>query len=132
MFSEGGLAGPAPIVAAVMRDDLNKNLRITKTNTVVMPSVSNNPAGLTLSLTASSGSFRGVFTLKNDPDPTDKVTPISLLSRTGSYFGVLVPRLGVGVGQFQLDELPSTGPPATTLFTSPQLSGQVVLEGATP
>ncbi len=78
--------------------------------------------------TTSSGLVSGSFVLKNDPDPTDTTAPISLLSRTANYTGVLVPRLGMGVGQFQLPELPLQWKAVkTTLNTSPIWSGRVIL-----
>jgi hypothetical protein len=80
-------------------------------------------------LDASSGLMIGSFTLKNDPDPTDTTPPIALQQHTVNYAGVLVPRLGMGVGQFQLAELPSQqGAVKTTLSTSPIWSGQVILK----
>jgi hypothetical protein len=55
--------------------------------------------------------------------------PIALLSRKASYTGIMLPRLGMGVGQFQLPELPSQqGAVKTTLNTSPIWSGQVIIE----
>jgi hypothetical protein len=101
-------------------------VRITSTNAVMMPPAANNPASVTLTITTSSGLINGSFTLKNDPDPTDTTAPIALLTRTASYTGVLVPRFGVGVGQFQLPQLPSQqGAMKTTLNTSSIWSGQV-------
>jgi hypothetical protein len=91
-----------------------------------MPTGGDNPATVTLAITASSGLMSGSFTLKNDPDPTDTTAPIALLTRKASYAGVLVPRLGKGIGQFQLPELPSQqGAVKTTLNTSSIWSGQV-------
>jgi hypothetical protein len=129
-FSEGGLTGPAPIVGSVMASKVGSvPVRITSTNKVMMPTAANNPAIVTLTITASSGLMNGIFTLKNDPDPTGTTPPIALLERTVNYAGVLVPRLGMGVGQFQLAELPSQqGAVKTTLSTSPIWSGQVILK----
>ena len=129
-FTEGGLTGPATIVGAVMASNVGSvPVRITSTNAVVMLTGSDNPAGVSLKITASSGLMSGSFVLKNDPDPTDITAPITLLSRTVNYTGVLVPRLSMGVGQFQLPELPSQqGAVKTTLSTSPIWSGQVVFE----
>lgn len=129
-FSEGGLTGPAPIVGAVMAANVGSvPVRISSSNAVVMPTAANNPATVTLTITASSGLMSGSFTLKNDPDPTDTTAPITLLTRTVNYAGVLVPRSGMGVGQFQLAELPSQqGSVKTTLSTSPIWSGQVTLD----
>jgi len=126
-FTEGGLTGPDPIVGAAMALDLETvPVRITSRNAVVMPTGVANPATVTLAITASSGLMSGSFTLKNDPDPTDTTAPIALLTRKASYAGVLVPRLGKGIGQFQLPELPSQqGAVKITLNTSSIWSGQV-------
>jgi hypothetical protein len=125
VFTEGGLSGPPLLVAAVMAPDVSQiPLRISTANAATFP-VPTNPARATLNLTTSSGIMTGGFTLANDPDPR---LPTTLLTRNVSYFGVLVPRLRLGVGQFQLAELPSDVPPATTQLTSPEWSGQVLLE----
>lgn len=95
-----------------------------------------NPAITTLTLTPGSGTtfvpgttgtLAGTFTLM-DADPT--VTPAKALLRTVSFRGVLVNDGGVqrGFGFFLLPELPSAGPPKTTLATSRLLSGSVRLE----
>ncbi len=110
-----------------------KVFTITTTNAVIMPKLPTsaiaNPATLTLTLNATTGAMSGGFTLKGDPDPTDHVPPIALLNRGPVMFnGLLVPRLGRGVGCFQLQQLPDDGPPKTTLLKSPLLSGQVLLE----
>jgi len=130
-FSEGGLTGPAPIVGASMASALNTTtFRLTSANTLVMPVAALNPATLTFSsFNAITGAFTGTCVLKNDPDPTDLVAPITELSRTVSFAGVLVPRVGInqGVGYFLLSKLPELGSPNTTLRTSPILSGQIVL-----
>lgn len=128
VFTEGGLSGPAPIVSAVMAGNVsNVPLRISKTNAVTIPAATN-MGGVTLLLTASTGAISGHFVLKNDPDLTDHVGPRATLSRTVNYYGLLVPRVGKGFGYFMLPQLPADGPPKTTLITSPQLSGQVLLE----
>lgn len=130
-FTEGGLSGPSPIVPAVMATAPNKPFRITSTNTLVLPAgTTDNPAALTLKLDAATGAFSGQFVLKNDPDPTDTTAPIATLSRTASYYGLLIPRLGVnqGRGCFLLSELPALLPVKTTLSTSPVLSGNVVID----
>ena len=104
--------------------------RITSTNTLVMPAAVDNPATLKFtSFSATTGSFTGTCLLKNDPDPTDLVAPITQLSRPISFAGVLVPRVGInqGVGYFLLSKLPELGSPNTTLKTSAILSGQIVL-----
>jgi hypothetical protein len=129
-FSDGGLTGPAPIVGASMAAALNATtFRITSTNAlIVLPTA--NPATLTFtSFNSSTGAIAGTATLANDPDPTDHIAPIAMLSRKITYAGVLVPRVGInqGVGYFLLSKLPEDGPPKTTLATSDILSGQIVL-----
>jgi hypothetical protein len=110
-----------------------KLFTITSANKAIFPTLPSaamaNPATLGLTINTATGAFNGSFTLKNDPDPTDHVAPITQLLRSGVKFnGVLVQRLNRGVGNFQLPQLPADGPPKTTLSTSPQLSGQVLLE----
>ena len=131
-FTEGGLSGPPPIVAATMAQFVNISLRITTNNSLVMPSIAtDNLASVGLTLNASTGAFSGSFVLKNDQDPTS--TSPRLLSRTVHYYGQIVPRVGLnqGLGYFLLPELPSNSNiPATTLSTSPILSGKVVLQSS--
>ncbi len=129
-FSEGGLTGPPPIIGSAMAANVGAvPVRITSINKVVMPTGAANPATVSLTITTSSGLMAGSFTLKNDPDPTDLSAPVALLTRKANYAGVLVPRLGMAMGHFQLAELPSLqGAVKTTLSTSPIWSGQVVFE----
>jgi hypothetical protein len=137
-FSEGGLAGPAAapwsIVPAVNATAPNKLFRIVATTqaTVMPAGLTLNPAGLTCVITGTSGAFTGTFTLKGDPDPTDHIAPIAQLSRLVTYNGMIIPRLSYnkGVGWFLLPKLPEDGPPKTTLLTSKEYSGLVILDGA--
>jgi hypothetical protein len=62
-----------------------------------------------------------------DNDPRDLTFPFTVVARSVPWVGVLVPRLSQGVGQFQLQQLP-TSVPATTPTNSPTLSGKVVLQ----
>ena len=106
---------------------------VPATNVPVMPPAASNPATLTLpTFSAKTGAFGGTFVLKGDPDTT--APKPTLVTRTVSYFGLLVPRASVhkGVGFFLLAQLPSAGPPVTTASTSPFLSGQVLLESTVP
>lgn len=131
-FTEGGLAGPAPIQAATMAGNLDLLITVTNKNAAVMPTpaATANPAGVTLVLTPTTGAFSGGFTLKNDPDATDTTPPTAMLSRAVTYSGLLITRKSVnqGMGFFLLNELPVVGPPKTTLLTSPKLSGEVLLK----
>lgn len=120
VFSEGGLetsevGGPEGFFTQV--------LTLESSSAAVFPAgAGGNPAKVTFELLASApGHFKGIFTLK-DPNPVDVVEPIEMMLRRGSYTGVVVPRLGRGVGHFLLNELPPYGDHV------PQLSGQVLLE----
>lgn len=132
VFSEGdiihsSLAGPGSPNGS-LTGTLNQAFGISATNVVAMPTGAfDNPGTVTLKLDGKTGSISGNFTLK-DNDPTDLVAPILVVTRSVPWSGVIVPRLSKGVGQFQLPQLPAYGPPKTTSTTSPQLSGQTVLE----
>jgi|GEM_PF-1256750 len=116
-FSDGGLTA-----------SFDQLLTVTATNTSSVPtSPSLNSFLVKLTLTPSSGLFSGSFA-RQDADPTDLTSPITVITRTPPFYGVLVPRLAQGVGFFLLNELPTTGPPATTAANSPTLSGQVILK----
>jgi hypothetical protein len=132
VFSDGGLTGPAPIAAAAGAADLNKAFRIAPTTAASTAAIKlsaggANPDLLTLSLSTSTGAFSGGFVLKDAPDASK---PTVKVSRSASFYGVLVPRVGLqqGVGFFVLGELPAAGLPATALTTTAQLSGQVLIE----
>ena len=110
-----------------------KVFTLSTSNVATMPSLPTaavgNPASLVLTLKTDTGAMSGTFTLTGDPDPTDHVGPVATLTRSKVAFsGVLVQRLSMGVGCFLLPQLPSDGPPKTTLLTSPLLSGQVLLQ----
>jgi hypothetical protein len=68
--------------------------------------------------------LRGTFRLQD----TNPLASGETVSREVSYSGILIPVLGIGVGHFQLPQLPEAGPPATTIKTSPVLSGQMILD----
>jgi hypothetical protein len=125
-FAEGGLE-----LAALTQPTggvLSQVLRINLNNSVTMPTGAiNNPGGVALSQTPSTGAISGRFTLR-DTDPTDLTPPFAMLTRTVTYAGLVVPRMQCAVGYYVLAQLPAMGPPQTTLNTSPQLSGQVILE----
>ncbi|MBL9116473.1 MAG: cadherin-like beta sandwich domain-containing protein [Verrucomicrobiaceae bacterium] len=123
-FSEAGISTSAQYAP------LNgTTFRVTTTNSLVLPTGAANPTGLNVKLDAATGGFFGSFDLKNDPDPTDTVAPIRLLTRNAKFYGLVVTRTGIerGVGHFLLSELPQIGPPTTTLLTSDILSGRVNL-----
>ena len=120
VFAEGGLGA-----AAQTQDGdgvLIQVLRINSNNTVTMPGGAANPTAVTLTLNAGNGAISGKFTL-SDANPAGGAN----LSRTANYSGVLVNRLGRGLGHFILAQLPTVTPP-TTLTNSPQLSGQALLD----
>ena len=123
-LGEGGLRDAA--ITTGTDTEFTQGLRITSANAVLMPSPgATNPASVTLTLDATTGILTGAFTLK-DLDPT-AMTPVILTRSAVPYAGVLVPRLNKGVGSFQLQQLPASGPPKTTLTTSPQVSGWMML-----
>ena len=132
-FSDGdltssSLAGPGSPSGSIS-GTLNQALRISPTNAVTMPAgIANNPGAVTLALTASTGAISGAFTLR-DQDPTDTTFPYTVITRTVPWYGILVPRISQGVGQFQMPQLP-TANPKTTTSTSPILSGRMVLQKA--
>lgn len=107
VFSEGGIKDSTLGVSGA----LTQVFGISTTNVVDMPKgLTNNPGTVTMTpFSATTGAISGNFTLSGSP------------ARSVPWSGVLVPRLSKGVGQFQLAKLPNP-------TTSPQLSGQVVLE----
>ncbi len=125
IFNEGGIKDSTLGVAG----SLAQIFSISATNAITMPAgLSNNPGIVTLAaFSATTGAISGNFTL-TDNDPRDLVSPFVTVTRSTPWSGVLVPRLGKGVGQFQLANLPTNVAPATTPSTSPQLSGNVVLK----
>ena len=132
VFTEGGLktptTGPSPIPgAASMANKLDLSVNLSTTNVATFTTA--NPAAVTLIITGKTGAITGGFLLKGDQDPT--VTTTSLLNRSVKYNGLVISRKSVhqGVGYFLLAELPSvSGTTKTTVLTSQQLSGQMVLE----
>ncbi|MEQ1749041.1 MAG: choice-of-anchor D domain-containing protein, partial [Prosthecobacter sp.] len=122
VFSEGGIKESTLGVSGA----LTQIFSISATN--VISGLVGTPGVVTLTpFSATTGAISGNFTLSDD-DPRDTIPPIAKVTRSTPWTGVLVPRLGKGVGQFQLAKLPTNTPPATTPTNSPQLSGQVVLE----
>ena len=120
-FAEGGAPNPATnldVAALEVKEGSPKAVGI----------VSANPGSVTLTVTpgkgtafapGTTGSFKGGFKLS---DPAG--------NRTASFCGMIVddgsgPQ---GYGFFQLMKLPEAGPPATTLRTSPILSGNLLLQ----
>lgn len=121
-YLNAGNGGPSASMAG-------KIFQITSLSNVVLPTgLVANPAAITFTIDPASGAILGSFTLINDPDPTDLVAPIATVPRKVPFGGLIVPRLGIGVGNFQLPELPSLGPPKTTVTTSPRWSGQVLIQ----
>ena len=116
-FSDGGLTA-----------NFDQLLTVTATNTSSVPtSPSLNSFLVKLTLTPSTGLFSGSFS-RQDADPTDLTSPITVITRAPPFYGVLVPRLAQGVGFFLLNELPASSPTLTTAANSPTLSGQVILK----
>ena len=102
------------------------NFRITTPSVIVKPVV--NPGAVVITaINNLTGAFNGTFSL---------VELGGINKRTAIAFqGLIIPNLsttgntldGTGHGFFLLPQLPSSTPPATTLTTSPILSGQVNL-----
>lgn len=85
-----------------------------------------NPAGVTLSISSSTGLVNGALRPRDD-DPEKEGKS---LVRTTKFQGLWVPRLDRAEGAFQLPQLALPG--VTTKHTSPILSGQVILTPAAP
>lgn len=119
-------------------------LTINNANNAVIPAAGN-PGGVKLSITPSTGLLSGSFTLDDDPEIKPK--------RTATFNGLVIPQIpdfqvqqldefgnpqivdipgatAQGVGHFLLAQKPSAGPPATTIKTSPILSGAFLLKPA--
>lgn len=99
-------------------------LRIRAAGVINLPA--SNPRSTMLTVTPSSGTFNGGFTLV-DPNPA---VPATDATRSTTYQGMIVRHAGglSGFGFFLLQKLPTTLP--DTVDTTPKLSGQVVLEPA--
>ncbi|MDZ4287031.1 MAG: Ig-like domain-containing protein [Prosthecobacter sp.] len=123
-FTEGGLEDA--VFTEATDGEIRQAFRIASGKVTMPTGLLNNPTTVKLTIYAATGAFSGSFTLK-DADPTDTVAPIAVITRTVAYSGVMVPRLNQGVGHFVLPQLP-TLEPLTTITTSPQLSGQVLLQ----
>lgn len=128
-FAEGGLASAAT-------DPNAESIVITAGSPKVCTVLAPNPGIVALTVTPGSGSvftagttgsIKGSFQLM-DADTT--VTPNKPLTRKADYQGMIVDDGAgqKGYGFFILAEMPSAGPPKTTLANSKQLSGSVLLE----
>lgn len=119
-FAEGGAPDPA--------NRLDVDLRYSAPALRDPQTPSPNPGLVTITTTASTGLFSGSFTL-SDLDTT--VTPHVLRNRVTAYDGVIARDVDAvlrGFGRFQLAKMPDNlVSPATTLSTSPMLSGRVLL-----
>jgi|GEM_PF-4327543 hypothetical protein len=92
--------------------DLDQLIRISKTNTVLLPaSVLINPTGVKLTLNTAKGTFSGSFKL------TDGAVP-----RAVTFEGVLLSGESLGRGAFQLPKLPLGNPANSDI-----MSGNVIL-----
>jgi hypothetical protein len=119
-FSEGGLlAGQSPPVVFSIRNFTPNGFK----QSISMPPLGGplNPAKVSFALAVSPlGQFSGSMILAN---------PVPTLIRTAKYQGSIL-TLGTtyqAAGYFMMPQLPQ---PGQTLLTSPQLSGQVLLEKA--
>jgi hypothetical protein len=119
-FAEGGAPDPA--------NRLDVELRYSAPAVRDPQTPLSNPGLVTITAAASTGLFSGSFTL-SDLDTT--VTPNVLRKRVTAYDGVIARDVDAvlrGFGRFQLAKMPDNlVSPATTLNTSPKLSGRVLL-----
>ena len=119
-FAEGGTPDPM--------NRLDVELRYSTPSLRDPQTPLSNPGLVTIATTASTGLFSGNFTL-NDPDTT--VVPNVLRKRVTAFDGVIARDVDAvlrGFGRFQLAKMPDNlVSPATTLNTSPKLSGRVQL-----
>ncbi|MES2508035.1 MAG: immunoglobulin domain-containing protein [Verrucomicrobiota bacterium] len=122
IFAEGG----------VEESDTNPSVAALSIGSVpVIPSGVANEGGISLITNAATGLFSGSFKLTDPELPTP---------RSASYFGIIIPQIPArtysdgsgfaqsdagGFGFFTVAQLPSDGPPPTTVKTSPILSGRV-------
>jgi hypothetical protein len=71
----------------------------------------------------AGGFFIGDVTFR-DPNPR---IPSQTLTRTSVFLGLFVPGQRIGGGFFSITNLPTAGPPATTLSTAPISSGRITI-----
>jgi ELWxxDGT repeat protein len=114
-FMEGGLA------TAAQKTSLLQTFQLTAANAAKFDPTSN-PCKVTLTVSSSTGTFRGTFRL-TDPNPSGSATPVT---RSVTFYGILLQHTHRGWGWFLLPGMPNpTTSPATTLANSDILSGQV-------
>jgi len=118
-FSDGGLGST-----------VGQNFTLTNLNVVQMPSGLSNPNVVSMKLDLVSGLIEGKFSVKD----TNPLPPGQQLTRTASFYGLVIPGTGEARGFFTLAKLPSSGPPAsnTSINTSDMLSGIAVLKAPVP
>lgn len=128
IVSQGGLQIVSGMVTV---NQFVQNFIMTTTNLVSMPSGAlANPQMVTFKPTTSSGLFTGTFVVVND-DPTSLTNPKKQITRTVTYYGMVIPKAGqagkgIGYGYFNMPGLP--GPGGVTLLNSETLSGKVVFD----
>lgn len=119
-FAEGGAPDPA--------NRLDVDLRFSAPAVRDPQTPASNPGSVTIATTASTGLFSGSFTLS---DLDTSVFPNVLRQRVTTYDGVIARDVDAvlrGFGRYQLAKMPDNlVSPATTLNTSPKLSGRVLL-----
>lgn len=94
-FSQGG------IEAVAQAGQISQTFQLQTNGTGKFATLANgNPAGVTMTVTTASGLFSGFFKL-TDPKPGGTGTQTRLVS----YFGILVPHLQQGFGEFMLPGL---------------------------
>ena len=128
VFSQGGLQIVSGMVTV---NQFVQNFIMTTTNLVSMPSgATANPQTVAFNPTTSSGLFTGTFVVVND-DPTSLTNPKRQVSRTVTYYGMVIPKTGqagkgIGYGYFNMPGLP--GPGGVTSLNSDILSGKVIFD----
>jgi subtilisin-like proprotein convertase family protein len=116
---------------APLSTPLAQLFQVTKTNTIKMPAAAQNPQAVKLTLAPTTGLLSGGFTFKNS-DPLDLTPPIAIITRTATYYGLLItrPDLNQGIGFFNLAELADE--PGEKNTTTKILSGKAELTAPPP
>jgi subtilisin-like proprotein convertase family protein/subtilisin family serine protease len=80
--------------------------QVTPTNAVKLPTGTANPQSIRLTLAPTTGLLSGGFTFR-DSDPLDLTPPIAIVTRSATYYALLItrPDLRQGIGFFNLAEL---------------------------
>jgi autotransporter-associated beta strand protein len=121
LLTKAGVETALPLQA-----DVKANVALTNKVAFNLDTTTVNTRKMSLTFSASKGSFTGKATLKdNNPVLAAAVPPLLVpVTRTVTFQGLLVG--GVGYGYFILNQLPAVGAvPAQTTSNSPQEGGRV-------